>query len=74
MESVKIACGAFLYFEKVFNAVNRKIVLVKPEHHGIRELPLNFPRTYLTERIQYTVVNDSESWNLSIKNTVFKYI
>ena len=48
----------FLDFAKAFDTVNHKILLQKLEYHGIRGKSLKWFDSYLTDRQQYTEVNN----------------
>ena len=39
--------------------MDHKILLDKLRHYGIRGIPYNFFESYLTDRVQYTIVGDS---------------
>ena len=55
------ACGLFLYLAKAFNTVHHNILLSKLAKYGIRGLPHQLLKSYLTNRKQYTVVNRKQS-------------
>ena len=55
------ACGVFLDFKKVFHAVNHGILFKKLEHCGVRGHALKWFTSYLTDRKQYTKVNNIDS-------------
>ena len=57
----KLAWGVFLDFQKAFETVNHDILLDKLEHYGITSIPLKLFKTYLTERTQYTAINNNTS-------------
>ena len=57
-------CGVFLDFQKVFNAVNHDMLLSKLLYYGIRDTPCKLIKSDLTNRKQYTYINDSESTTL----------
>ena len=53
--------GIFIDFKKAFDTVDHQILLGKMEHLGIRGVPLELIRSYLTNRKQYVVHNGMES-------------
>ena len=57
----KTACAIFLDLKEVFDTVNYQILLQKLEKYGIRGLPLQLFKSYLSNRFQYTVVNNTMS-------------
>ena len=58
--------GIFLDITKVFDLVNHDIVFHKLEHYGFRGHALGFLRSYLSDRKQYTSIQDTPSETLSI--------
>ena len=56
----------FLDLSKGFDCVNHKILLKKLQHYGIRGPALDFFRSYLSNRKQYTLVNGVSSDLLTV--------
>jgi hypothetical protein len=59
-------CALYVDLSKAFDTVNHNILLKKLEHHGIRGVPLELFKSYLSNRKQYTYVNGSKSRESSI--------
>ena len=53
--------GVFIDFRKAFDTVDHSILISKLEHLGIRGLPLELIRSYLSNRRQYVVFGEAES-------------
>ena len=51
----------FIDLRKAFNTVSHNLILSKLECLGIRDMPLNWFRSYLANRKQYTCVNGVDS-------------
>ena len=51
----------FFDLKKAFDTVNHQILFAKLEKYGIRGLPLQLLKSYLNNRIQFTVVNYTKS-------------
>ena len=52
---------------KAFDSIDRKILLKKLEYYGVRGHALIFIKSYLSDRLQYTYISDSNSSVLSVK-------
>ena len=61
LDSGNCTVGIFLDFQKAFNTVNHKILLVKLNCYGIRGMALDWFSSYLTNRSQTVIYNDQES-------------
>ena len=61
----KFGCGIFIDLRKAFDTVNHKILLMKLEHYGIRDM-LNWSQSYLSNRKQYVSINRESSEPLEI--------
>ena len=59
MDNHKHTCAMFLDLEKAFDTVNHGILLKKLEKYGVRGLQLF--QSYLSDRIQYTMINKVKS-------------
>ena len=61
IEQKKFGCSVFIDLKKAFDTVNHNILLQKLEHYGIRDNALLWFKSYLTDRMQYVLVNGSDS-------------
>ena len=61
IEERNYSCGIFLDFSKAFDTVNHKIILRKLEHYGIRGVANDWFKSYLTDRQQVVMVNNTTS-------------
>ena len=57
----KISMGIYLDLKKAFDTVNHSILLKKLDIYGVRGPILNWFKSYLSNRQQYTVLNNYES-------------
>ena len=60
-------CALYVDLSKAFDTVNHCILLRKLEHQGIRGVPLELFKSYLSNRKQYTYVNGARSQELPIE-------
>ena len=63
----KHVLGIFIDLSKAFDTLDHKILLSKLENSGVRGTPLSLLSSYLSNRYQYTYVNDSESQKALVK-------
>ena len=61
MDRKLITCSIFLDLRKAYDTINHTILIKKLEKYGIRGLPLQLLASYLTDRQQYTIVNQYKS-------------
>ena len=54
-------CGVYLDLQKASDTVNHEILLSKLEHYGIKGTSYNWFKYFLCERMQYTLIKESES-------------
>ena len=66
VESREKSCSIFLDFPKAFDTVNHDILLEKLKHYGIRGLPLNWFKSYLSGRYQCVKINNAKSDNKAV--------
>ena len=53
--------GVFLDLQKAFDVVNRRILLGKLNHYGVRGAPLQLLSSFLTNRKQYVKIKNNQS-------------
>ena len=70
LDKNEYACGTFIDLQKAFDTVNHEILLKKLEHYGIRGIPNNWFRSFLTDRYQFTTVNSQSSTKSKISHGV----
>ncbi len=61
LEAGKYVAGIYLDLSKAFDTVDHKILLHKLNHYGIRGQTLNWLKSYLSNRQQFTYINDNQS-------------
>ena len=70
LDKSNFACGVFIDFQKAFDTVNHNILLDKLCHYGIRGPPLDWFRSYLSNRKQFVSILGFDSKKLIIKHGV----
>ena len=61
MDHGKHVAGIYMDLSKTFDTVDHEILFQKLQHYGIRGLPLQWFKSYLTNRKQYTIANKATS-------------
>ena len=61
LDDKKYTCGIFIDLCKAFDTVDHNILLSKMHHYGIRGVVYNLFKSYLTNRVQYTSINNYKS-------------
>jgi len=61
LDEGKIACSIFLDLANAFDTVDHTILLSKLERYGVRGLPLQLIKSYVTSQYQKTVVDRLKS-------------
>ena len=61
LENGEYVLGLFLDFSKAFDTVNHDILFTKLEYLGIRDISLQWFKSYLSDREQYVVYNECNS-------------
>ena len=54
-------CGVYLDLQNAFDTINHEILLSKLKHYGIKGTSYNWLKSFLCERMQYTLIKESES-------------
>lgn len=62
----KKVAGVYIDFSKAFDCVNHQILIQKLKHYGINGNMLELLKSYLKNRKQFTVANDTESEEMDI--------
>ena len=61
MDHGKHVAGIYMDLSKAFDTVYHEILFQKLQHYGIRGLPLQWFKSYLTDRKHYTIANKATS-------------
>jgi len=62
----KYTCSIFVDLKKAFDTVNHEILIEKLQKYGIRGLPLQIVKIYLSHRTQYNIINNIKSNTCSL--------
>ena len=65
LDNNQYTCGVFLDFQKAFDTVNHRTLLSKLEYHGIRGIPHDLIKSYLSNRKHYTHIHGVHSNTLT---------
>ena len=57
LDNKMFACGIFIDLQKAFDTVDHNILLSKLEHYGIRGIPNQWFKSYLSNRKQHVSIN-----------------
>ena len=66
IDSGNFSCGLFLDLSKAFDTVNHQILLNMLEHYGIRGIALDWFKSFLTNRKQFTQIGSTSSTSKEI--------
>jgi len=66
----KFVLGVFMDLQKAFDTINLDILLSKLSHYGFRGVCLNWFRSYLVGRTQFTVINGVNSPMISTNSGI----
>ena len=61
MDNNDVPISIFLDLSKAFDTINHAILLTKLEHYGVKGIPLQLLKKYLTNRKQYVKFHDVNS-------------
>ena len=61
LENDQLACGVFIDKQKTFDTVDRKVLLSKMNHCGIKVIHYEWFKSYLTNRQQFITVKNKQS-------------
>ena len=67
LDNDQFVCGVFINLQKAFDTVDHKILLSEINHYGIKGIPYEWFKSYLTNRQQFTTVNNKQSELSSIE-------
>ena len=72
LDNDQFTCGVFIELRKPFGIVDHKILLSQMNHYGIKGIPYEWFKSYLTNRQQFTTVNNKQSELSSIEFSILQ--
>ena len=70
LDKGEFAGGVFVNLQKAFDTVDHKIILSKLDHYGIRGCCNHWFRLYLSERLQFVTIRNSNSSSRQVSHGV----
>ena len=67
LDNDQFTCGAFINLQKAFDTVDHKVLLSKTNQYGIKDIPYEWFKSYLTYRQKFTTVKNKLSELSSIE-------
>ena len=67
MDNKMISVGVFLDLSKAFDTIDHQILFSKLSHYGIRGIALDWIKSYLSHRVQFTVFSNTRSPECSVR-------
>ena len=67
LDNNQFACGAFINLQKAFDTVDHKVLLSKTNQYGIKDIPYEWFKSYLTYRQKFATVKNKLSELSSIE-------
>ena len=61
LDNKEFSCGVIFEFQEAFDIVNDQILIDKPHHYCVRRVTLRWSESYLINRIEQAIINDTIS-------------